>query len=113
MRAPHGYATVFSPDQPLRESDTLTCHHCGGVYTIPPFAQPRDVGGFCGGCFQPICPTCDQALQQTGICLPWEKRMDQLEKRDRLLRQLGIPHSLIGTLVHADHEILRLLGPNV
>ena len=112
MRNPQGYGVWTSPEG-VKETDTLTCNHCNRIYDIPPFASPDQVGGFCGACFRPICPQCDQALQQTRICSPFEKHMDKLEQRDRLLRQLGVNVEVIGGLVHDDTQIRQILGPNV
>jgi hypothetical protein len=80
MRKPGGYATIFGP-LGIRECDTFTCAHCNGVVHVKPKCDPADLGGQCRLCDKPICPKC-----VGGSCLPFEKKMEQMEARDRWRR---------------------------
>jgi hypothetical protein len=44
----------------------------------------EEAGAFCRVCMRPICLTCHAA----GVCRTWERWFDQLESRDRFLRQV-------------------------
>lgn len=60
-----------------------------------------------------ICPSCDTALQATATCAPLEKWLDTLERRDQLLRAVGVAPEAIGQLAHDEQYIRQTLGPNV
>ena len=80
-----GYAVVLGPDGNV-ERDTITCFHCQRVVFIQPGADPSSLGGFCRVCMRHICGPC--ATQ--GSCRPFEKQLEQMEAKDRLLRSIGI-----------------------
>ena len=87
MRKPQGYAT-WTGDV-LVEADTFTCCHCNTVVIVPT-AESRplfalhgktpDAGGFCRLCMKQVCGPC----ADHGVCTPFERRLEQLERRDRL-----------------------------
>lgn len=78
------------------ELDTIQCCHCqrqvfvkpltgGTVYLIPVGATGRwkEVpGAGCRICMRPVCLECEAK----GTCTPFEKRIEQLEARERLHR---------------------------
>lgn len=91
-----GYATITAPDAPLVERDTITCGHCQAVLFVKPGTASTvyltyHVGGSvtetmgfcCRVCMRPVCPACGDR----GRCLPWERRLERSEARDRLRRQ--------------------------
>lgn len=71
---PQGYAIVCDPVEGNREADTLTCFHCNRVVHVRAKAAPEDVGGFCRMCMKPICASCVD-----GPCVPFEKKLEQIE----------------------------------
>jgi hypothetical protein len=85
MRNAGGYAFSFSPDGIHQECDTFTCAHCGGIVHVKSKCNPDDLGGMCRLCMKMICPQCVDLG-----CTPFEKRLEQVEKRDRILRSYGL-----------------------
>jgi hypothetical protein len=73
-----GYAVTVNPDGETVEEDTITCAHCNSVV----FLKPRESPGGCRMCRGFLCATCTDA----GTCTPFEKKLEQMEARDRLLR---------------------------
>jgi hypothetical protein len=86
MRRPQGYAIIMDPSMPQPiERDTFTCFHCNTIVLIePPPAPP--VGGFCRLCMRDICTKCTDY----GACTPFEKKLEKMEARERLLKAAGI-----------------------
>ena len=99
MRKAGGYAVITSPDgsdvdfDGLRcqhiaagafEVDTFTCCHCNRIIHVKPFAPMDEFGSMCRNCMKMTCPTCAD-----GPCVPFEKKLDEVEKRDRALRSYG------------------------
>lgn len=91
MRKPQGYAQVVNPDGGMRECDTITCSHCNCIKFVPTgrdtligqTPEPTDLG-FCRVCMKNICGPCvDQ-----GHCIPFEKKIEQHERRAKLLRAI-------------------------
>jgi hypothetical protein len=85
MRNPGGYAFSFTEFGVQKEMDTFTCFHCNTVVHIKPKCSPDDLGGMCRLCMKMICPKCVDLP-----CVPFEKKLDALEKRDRALRSYGV-----------------------
>ncbi len=82
------YAIITDPDAPGgvgMEADTFTCHHCQFVVHMKPFATLSNSNGLCRQCWKPICTAC----VRLGTCTPWEAQLEQIEARDRLLRQVS------------------------
>jgi hypothetical protein len=99
VRRPQGYATIVSPDAPMIERDSCQCGHCSGVVLVKPgtgatvyvFPQvngpdKEEPGAFCRRCMRPVCLTC----HAKGRCVPFEKMIDRLEARGRMLRAAGV-----------------------
>jgi hypothetical protein len=83
---PQGYAIITDPDAPTRECDTITCCHCQRIVFVRPGQSASDAGGFCRLCMQPTCGPC----ADTGACTPFEKKLEEMERRGQLFRSLGI-----------------------
>lgn len=81
-----------------RELDTVQCCHCQAhiwvkpgsattVYLLPDLTQPsgwREApGAGCRLCMKPVCLSCEAR----GTCTPFERRIEQQEARERLVRQ--------------------------
>lgn len=94
MLRPQGYVTIVDPDSPLFECDTFTCAHCQRIVKVPPRAAASDCGGWCGRCAKPVCGPCADKG-----CTPWEKQMERMEARDRLLRSVGLVALLLATVL--------------
>lgn len=85
MLKPQGYATVTTPDG-LIERDTYTCSHCDHIVHVKPRQDPSEMGGFCRVCMKNICKRC----AGNPDCTPLLKRIEEIERRDRLCRAAGI-----------------------
>jgi hypothetical protein len=72
-----GYAVTVDQSGTVEE-DTITCAHCNSVV----FLKPREISGSCRMCYGFLCPTCVDA----GTCTPFEKKLERMEARERLLR---------------------------
>ena len=83
MRRGSGYIRVLDPELGDRESDCFTCSHCQKIVEVPPMASAKSLG-WCRRCDKPICETCTDV----GTCVPFEKRVDEIERRDRLYREM-------------------------
>lgn len=77
MLRPHGY--IINGDI---EKDTVQCSHCQRHYDIKPKENPSDAGGWCGRCMKPLCTRCAQKMSVTLKCVPFEQKLDQMEKED-------------------------------
>ena len=91
MRNPGGYLHVFTPETTTEEHDTFTCHHCNAVVVCDaPPAPPK--GGFCLQCMSKICDKCEARpwAAENGKCVPFEKRLEQIEQRGRMLAAIGV-----------------------
>lgn len=86
MRNPLGYGILCTEDGQIQEHDTFTCFHCNSIVVVKPLMKPEDLGGMCKVCMKLTCPACTSV----GSCTPWEKQMEQIEARDRFLRQCGL-----------------------
>ena len=85
MRNAGGYAFTFDVGGVRQEADTFTCAHCNRVVIVKPKCNIDDLGGMCRLCVKMICPTC------VGLaCVPFEKKLEAVERRDRALRSYGI-----------------------
>lgn len=97
---PQGYACITSPElsdanldgfqrvqvrEGQNEFDTLTCGHCNRMIHVQARRRPEDIGGLCKQCMRPICPKCTDQ----GSCVPFEKKLEKWEARDRALRSYG------------------------
>jgi hypothetical protein len=91
MRNPQGYAVWTDPNLGVaKERDTFTCSHCNNIVFVKPQASATDMGGWCGMCAKAICKFCvTNSEREQGKCLPFEKKMEAMERRDRLLRAVG------------------------
>lgn len=80
-----GYAIWSGPEGPPIERDTFTCCHCCRVTYVTPATSATDMGGWCGMCAKPVCKYCAGKG-----CDPFEKKLERIEQRERLLVQLGV-----------------------
>ena len=100
MRNPHGYAVILSPDRTVVkfdkfrceeihagtfEVDTFTCVHCNRVMHVKPLANMDEFGSMCRNCMKMVCPTCAD-----GPCVPFMKKLEMSEERDRIRRSYEI-----------------------
>lgn len=75
-----GYMIITSPDGTV-ERDTLQCCHCNKHYIVRPGSGKRR--GWCTLCGQ---ATCGAAACAT--CVPFERRLERFEARERSTRSL-------------------------
>jgi hypothetical protein len=100
MRKPGGYALIVSPepgkvnfdrfwcaDIPagVSEFDTFTCGHCGCERHVKAMAPMDEFGSMCRNCMKMVCPKCAD-----GPCVPFEKKLQMIEDRERTLRSYGL-----------------------
>jgi uncharacterized protein YprB with RNaseH-like and TPR domain len=97
---PQGYAEIVSPEQApanldgfqcerlsvgSNKYDTTSCNHCNRVTHIKAKMDPAEMGGLCKICMKMICRHC-----VGNGCTPFEKRLEQMEKRAIALRSYGL-----------------------
>lgn len=83
-----GYLMEMGPHG-LREADTSTCGHCNRVTQVPPAKNGQVIvrlAAPCGGCHRLVCQECAAA----GVCRPFEKWLEEQERRERMLGALGV-----------------------
>lgn len=86
MRNAGGYLLgVYCDSGRKVESDSFTCGHCNSAKWVKPKERPEDLGGFCRMCSKFTCPRC----HAIGTCIPFEKKLEEMERRDRLISALG------------------------
>ncbi len=78
-----GYIFCSDPDGGTEEASTFTCSHCNRVVIVKPKANPDKIGGLCYACYKMVCPTC---VGQG--CTPFEKKLEAMEARGRMLRDM-------------------------
>ena len=85
VRNAHGQMTFSDPgsDKPIAEHDTLQCCHCGGHFQVEPGSGNRRT--FCTRCNGITCgqSACDP-------CKPFEKWLDEVEKKASFQARYGI-----------------------
>lgn len=87
MPRPRGYALIVDGGTGQKtEFDTFTCCHCNTVIRIPVGAKSEDMGGYCTMCMENICTAC----ADHGRCTPFEKQLEAVEARGRLLASMGL-----------------------
>jgi len=86
MFRPGGYLYSFDPDGVRQEADTFSCSHCNRIVIVKPKCNPDELGGMCRLCMKMICPSC----VDLGSCVPFEKKLEEQERRDRRLRCMGV-----------------------
>ena len=74
-----GYFTETTPDgKVVAEGETHLCVHCGLPFRANPGSGRKR--GFCLNCMGPVCG----AKECSEICKPWERQMENMERRARL-----------------------------
>lgn len=79
MRHSQGYATISGPDS-LQEFDTVVCSHCQSIIHHETIQQRTELTEWCCTCDALICPKCANELRSGGMCKPWERQMEEIEK---------------------------------
>lgn len=82
MRRPQGTLIVSEPGVRDVLRDTVTCSHCNCVFVVEAKQDPSTLGGFCRMCMRHICAAC----AATGACEPFERKLEAMERSDRLRR---------------------------
>lgn len=63
------------------ETSYFACAHCNTMVEIKSKDDPL---GFCHKCFYPLCIKCGA----TNRCEPFEKKLERIEARDRMLKNI-------------------------
>jgi hypothetical protein len=82
MQKNGGYAYCFDVGGVIQEADTFTCVHCNRVVPVPPRSQGDEY--FCRNCMARICSPCADHP-----CIPFMKKIEAQEERDRRLKSYG------------------------
>jgi hypothetical protein len=88
VRNPGGHASWAGPRGEVT-CDTFTCSHCNEVVFLADATgkakPPEECGGFCTLCMRHVCKRCSGKE-----CRPFEKRLEEMEARGRLLAAVGV-----------------------
>lgn len=86
-RRPTGYGIIVDPSAPRAvEMDSFTCCHCNRVQFIHNVDGTRkQEAAMCIRCMKSVCDACDK----DGRCIPFEKKLAEMEGRERLFSVLG------------------------
>lgn len=92
-----GYGVTKQPGKADVEEDSITCWHCHFIVFVLPGFMPQtldDAGAarslpHCRMCDRDICLRCGDRLDLDG-CDPFEKKLERMEARGRLLRAAGV-----------------------
>ena len=76
-----GGAVEISGPGGVTSYETFTCCHCNRICRVPPPDSP--LMGYCGRCHMRECVPCAQKLN--GRCLPFERKLEQYEAKQRML----------------------------
>ncbi len=95
-------ALLITTDAYGRETvcDSYVCRHCGSPDYVPEGKRIEDVTAWCHRCGL-ICLRCakqgavlvemaDGTIAELQRCIPFEKRVEYMEARDRNLREMGV-----------------------
>jgi len=82
VRRPAGYFIATGPAGTEDEGETLSCVHCQMHWRVEPGSGRKR--GFCLRCNG---PTCGKETCESG-CVPFEKALEQAERREALLRKV-------------------------
>jgi len=88
MRRAGGYRIITEPGKADIENDTFTCAHNNELVVVPPGTASITVGSFCRACGQHICDKCTVEMERTLKCVPFEKKLEVMERRDEFRRRL-------------------------
>lgn len=85
MTAKKGYLLITGPEG-TQEADTLTCKHCQWIWRVQRGSGAKR--GWCMNCGGATCgkPACSKE------CRPFMREIEKTERRDSLMRGLGIDH---------------------
>jgi hypothetical protein len=77
-----GYITTTDAFGTTSVVEALTCAHCQNIFVKP---KPGEPSGFCTMCFAPVCLRCGQNELK---CDPFERKLERIESRARLLQSV-------------------------
>lgn len=86
MRNAHGLLIYTDASGAVQQIDTYRCGHCGLPVPVTPKQNAADVGGFCRVCMENVCPRCCG----TGLCDPFESKIEARERRAHELKAWGL-----------------------
>lgn len=78
-----GYTVWRDADGTSKELDNFTCCHCNKNSFVDVGSSAADMGGWCFRCTKAVCKLC-----ATGPCIPFEKRLEAMEARERSLKSI-------------------------
>lgn len=81
MRNPGGALLVTLEDGREYARDTYSCNHCNAVVVVEPGDVPA---GLCLVCHKHVCAACLAVMNRTLRCVPFEAKIEAMERRDRL-----------------------------
>jgi hypothetical protein len=95
---PRSYTVKTEDGKPDIECDAYSCKHCNMI-VLTPVKRPdyvrfgeagHDIGGYCPMCHANICGKCADEMGRTLKCVPLEKKLEKMERRDALLKAAGV-----------------------
>lgn len=79
------------------EHEAFSCGHCQGVVKLPhgaklgeKLADGSGLGEFCLCCMNPICVGCNETMNRTRRCVPFQQRLDIAASRRDMFKAMGL-----------------------
>ncbi len=86
---PRSWTITTEPGKPDEECDAYTCAHHNGIVLAPKHPKPGDdMDGYCPMCHANICGPCADEMGRTLKCIPFEKRLDKMESKERAVASM-------------------------
>lgn len=87
-----GFFEEHMADGSVRRGETFTCSHCNSPEEFKDDRGTKfEAPALCSKCGpKMICKRCARIVDLTGKCVVWEKRMERIEARAKLLKACGI-----------------------
>ena len=90
LRRKAGYSILVDPDAGTTEWDRTTCGHCNAVIRVPGGKTLADVAGWCWFEQRAICLPCKAAAVKAKGCVPFLKKIERQEARERFRVAAGL-----------------------
>jgi len=87
-----GFFEEHMADGSVRRGETFTCAHCNSVVEFKDNRGLFKPPTMCAMEHKPLCEVCAARAEKRtdGMCEVFEKKLEKIEARDRMLRAVGV-----------------------